>query len=299
MTLDDYHSARNGAPATDEPTLRNFLDDSDRRRDAALALIDVADRQGLDDPTVDALDRVLRDASDPEARQYAVEALGTAGVSAEAVRRALDDDHEWVRAEAVVALSRTDPDDTDRLETMLDDDSGWVRRNTVIALGKLGAVDQPLLIDRIKSDGHPAVREYAAQFLGEAAEDAETAVRILAAVLAREPNAYVRAKAADSLGELGTDRAEEALESQGLHDRSEDVRRTARVALASARGTDPEEIELPDRQDGDSSPPMTRPPGGSDAHSPADPRGSDTGAQPSGPGPAPSREYDSSGGEHR
>ncbi|MFC6976080.1 HEAT repeat domain-containing protein [Halomicroarcula sp. GCM10025709] len=296
MTLDDYHSARNGAPATDEPALRECLDSSEQRRDAALALIDVADRQGLDDRTVDALDGVVREATDPEARQYAVEALGTAGVGTESVRRALDDDHEWVRAEAVVALSRTDPSDTDRLESAIEDDSGWVRRNAIVALGKLGAVDQPLLVDRIKSDGHPAVREYAAQFLGEVTEDTEAVVRILAAVLAREPNAYVRAKAADSLGELGTDRAEEALESQGLHDRSEDVRRTARVALASARGTDPEEIDLPDSGETDGSPPMTRPPGGADAPSPTDPRGPDQ-PQPSGPGPAPSREYD--GGDHR
>jgi HEAT repeat protein len=298
MTLEDYHSARNGAPATDEPTLRECLDDPERRRNGALALIDVADRQGLADRTVDALDSVVRSAPDPETRQYAVEALGTAGVGADTVRRALDDDHEWVRAEAVVALSRTDPDDTDRLETALEDDSGWVRRNAVVALGKLGAVDQQLLVDRIKSDGHPAVREYAAQFLGGAAEDTGTAVRILAAVLAREPNAYVRAKAADSLGELGTDRAEEALESHGLHDRSEDVRRTARVALASARGTDPEEIDLPDSGGTNGSPPMAQPPGGADAPSPGDPRGPDQ-QQPSGPGPAPSREYDPNGGDRR
>lgn len=307
MTLEDYHSARDGAPAEDERSLRECLTDPSQRRSAALALVDVAERDGLADETVDALSRVVTETGGPDTRQFAVEALGLAGAGGDAIRRALGDDHEWVRAEAVVALSRAAPDDTDALRAALDDDSGWVRRNATIALGKLGAVDHDLLVDRIKTDPHPAAREYAAQFLPEVAEDTDEAVRILAALLAREPNAYVRAKAADGLGELATDRAEEALERQGLSDRSDDVRRTARVALANARGTDPEDIDIPGQGGDESAPPTAAPPGGSDAPSPADPRsGPDHDQQgrrdqhpPSGPGPAPSREYGHDGGGPR
>jgi HEAT repeat protein len=80
-------------------------------------------------------------------------------------------------------------------------------------------------------------------FLREYADDVSEAVRILAAVLAREPEAFVRAKAAASLGDLGTDRAEDALERHGLNDRSDDVRRSAKRALATARGVDPKQID--------------------------------------------------------
>lgn len=308
MTLEDYHSARDGAPAEDEQSLRECLADPSQRRSAALALVDVAERDGLADETVAALARVVETTGGPDARQFAVEAMGLAGTGVDVIRAALSDDHGWVRAEAVVALSRADPGATAVLRAALDDDSGWVRRNALIALGKLGAVDQSLLVDRIKTDPHPAAREYAAQFLPEAADDTDEAVRILAAVLAREPNAYVRAKAADGLGELATARAEEALEKQGLTDRSDDVRRTARVALANARGTDPEDIEIPGHNDEAGTPPMASPPGGSDAPSPADPRSGagDSHQQgqrgqhpPSGPGPAPSREYGPDGGGSR
>jgi HEAT repeat protein len=243
----DRISSRGRAPATAEDELRAQLDASDlpTRRDAAVGLVEAADT-GLDAATVAALIQRLRDDEDADVRQFAVEALGVAGGPSEAIETALEDDDPWVRAEAVVAYSRTKPGDAEALRTYLDDESGWVRRNAVIALGKVGAAEQSELIDRIGSDPHPPVREFAAQFLGEVADDRAEAVRILAAVLAREPNAFVRAKAAESLGELGTDRAEEALESQGLPDRSDAVQRAARRALASARGTDPEEIDLPD-----------------------------------------------------
>ncbi|WP_226021238.1 HEAT repeat domain-containing protein [Halomicrobium salinisoli] len=236
-------SARDRAPADTEDGLREALEDdaARTRREAALALVDRAEA-GLDDATVAALSERVRGDDDPDVRQFAVEALGVAGAGTEAVGGALDDPEPWVRAEAVVALSRAGGD-PDRLRKALGDDSGWVRRNAVIALGKLDAADQDLLVDRIKSDPHPAVREYAAQFLGRDPEDGEEAERILAALLAREANAFVRAKAAEGLGQIGTDRAEEALETHGLNDRSEDVARTARHALADARGVDPERLD--------------------------------------------------------
>ena len=237
-------SARDRAPADDEAGLRSALDDPQpTRRDAALALVDDAD-DGLEPATVRALDELVREATDDETRQFAVEALGAAGAGRDAIEAALADDEEWVRAEAVVALSRGFPEATDLLREQLDaDDSGWVRRNALIALAKLDVAGEDTFVECIKTDPHPAVREYGAQYLREGS-DTERCVRILAAVLAREPNAFVRVKAAESLGEFGTDRAQEALAEFGVQDASDDVRRTAKQALARARGVDPDALEL-------------------------------------------------------
>jgi len=272
MTEHANRSARGRSPDDDEATLCDLLD-ADRERDrrgAALGLIDVAERTELADATVARLAERANGDESADVRQFAVEALGhavegaggaaagdtgiesddgDAGIetvaerAAAAVRTALADADEWVRAEAVVAHSRAAPGDEATLRDAIDDDSGWVRRNAVIALSKTGAASQDLLVERIKSDPHQGVREYAADYLREYAEDRSEAVRILAAVLAREPAAFVRAKAAASLGDLGADRAEEALERHGLNDRSDDVRRSAKQALATARGVEPEQID--------------------------------------------------------
>lgn len=237
-------SARNRAPADDEAGLRAAVEEPQpTRRDAVLGLVDAAE-DGLTEATISVLDRVLREEPDMETRQFAVEALGVARSGVPSIETALDDDEEWVRAEAVVALSRAAPDATDRLRETLDGDgSGWVRRNALIALAKLGAAEEDTYVDCIKTDSHPAVREYGAQYL-RTGEDIERCVRILAAVLAREPNAFVRVKAAESLGEFGTERAQEALERFGVGDASDDVRRTAKQALARARGVDPDQLDV-------------------------------------------------------
>jgi len=287
MTEYANRSARAHAPADDERDLRSLLESpSEReRRDAALALVDRADEAGLAGETVAALaDRVATDDS-TDVRQFAVEALGAAGPddrAERAVRAAVDGDaDEWVRAEAVVALSRVAPDDGEALRAALDDDSGFVRRNAVIALGKTGAGTDETFADRLKNDPHPAVREYAAQFLGRGAEDVAEAVRLLAAILAREPEAFVRAKAADALGELGTDRAEEVLENHGITDRSDDVRRAAKTALAAARGVDPDNLDVDVEE--------PSPPGGGPQSRRETPRG---GPSPEPQGPGPSREFE-------
>lgn len=231
-----------------EATLRDALTDGERqvRRDATLALIDRAEEGGLNDDTRRALAERVENDGDADVRQFAVEALGVAGVghSDETLRSALDDEDEWVRAEAVVALSRVAPDATAVFEDLVSDDSPWVRRNALIALAKTGDVPQSTLVERLKSDPHPAVREYAAAYLGDLADkdDPEGASDLLAAVLARDPDAFVRAKAATGLGDLGTERAERALEQEGLNDRSDDVRRAAKRALAAVRGIDPDRI---------------------------------------------------------
>jgi HEAT repeat protein len=250
----EYHSATDRAPAETEPELRAAVtaDRTHVRRDAALALVSKAPG-GLEPVTVDTLAGRVRTDDDPDVRQFSVEALGVDGSptppaaaeALDAIRHALTDEHEWVRAEAVVAHSRVAPDDPDTLRELLEaDDSGWVRRNAVVALGKHGHGTQDVFVDRITNDPHPAVREYAAQFLSDVVEDEGTVERILAALLAREPNAFVRAKAAESLGALATDRAEDALETHGITDQSDDVVRTATRALADARGTDPEHLDV-------------------------------------------------------
>jgi HEAT repeat protein len=250
---DDYAnwSARGRAPADDEAGLRAALgEDQPRKREAALASVDAADpgcddpecdETGLADETVAALAEVARSADDADTRQFAVEALGVAGRRVEAVAEALSDPDEWVRAEAVVAFSRAAPGEIERLGEALGDDHGAVRRNALIALARADAAGAETLVDRLKSDPSPSVREYAAQFLPEKVET-ERGVRLLAAVLARDPGSFVRAKAAEGLGDLGTDRAEEALETHGLGDRSDDVRKTAERALARSKGVDPEEL---------------------------------------------------------
>lgn len=274
----------------DETRLRRLLDSPSEyeRRDAALALVDEAESGGLGPATVEALaDRLGKDDNE-DVRQFAVEALGVAGRATPAdaetpIRGALEDDDEWVRAEAVVALSRVTPD-ADTIADALDDDSGWVRRNAVIALGKTERATFADLTDRVKNDPHPAVREYAARYLGECAERDESheedAVRLLAAMLARDPEAFVRAKAAESLGDLATDRAEEALESHGITDRSDDVKRTAKRALAAARGVDPDQLDV-EIDDG--------PPGGGPQAPGETPGGPGASGGPnSGPGDGPS-----------
>lgn len=261
-------SARGRAPDTQPAALRDRLDaDAARdRRDAVLGLLDAVDGgHDLGEETVAALsDRAMGDA-DPDTRQFAVETLGVAGVGEAAIRSALADPNEWVRAEAVVALSRTaGTAGADRLRAALDDEAGAVRRNALIALAKLGAVDPEELRSRLREDSHAPVREYAAKWLGPHPGETEETVTLLAAVLARDPEAFVRANAARSLGELGTDRAVEALETQGVEDRSNDVQRAAKRALAAARGDDPDDVDLGDAPAPGSGPstPDRGPPGG-------------------------------------
>jgi HEAT repeat protein len=270
-------SARGRAPDATPTALRDRLDaDAVRdRRDAVLGLLDAAEGdRGLGDRTVAALaERAMGD-PDPETRQFAVETLGVAGAGEQAIRSALADRNAWVRAEAVVALSRAaGVEAADRLRPSLADEAGAVRRNALIALSKLDAVDPERLRSRLREDEHAPVREYAAKWLGtHPGETAET-VTLLAAVLARDPEAFVRANAARSLGELGTDRAIEALEAQGVEDRSNDVQRAATRALATARGEDPDAVDLGD----------AAAPGGG----PSSPERSPGGPPPGGHGPEP------------
>lgn len=239
-------SARGRAPTDDERRLRTLVTDGDERakRNAALALVDHA-ADGLNDATVTALSEAARTADDPDVRQFAVEALGIADAGTAAVRDALCDEEEWVRAEAVVARSRQGATAAALERVLEDDDSGWVRRNALIALAKVDALDQPVLAEVVHEDPHESVREYAADFLGDAATDAAAAVDTLRETLRRDPSAFVRAKAASSLADLGTEEAIEILEIVADGDPSEDVRRTAKRSISQARGRgDPGDVDV-------------------------------------------------------
>lgn len=286
---DDPDSATARAPTTDEASLRDALADeaAGARRDAALGLRARAEADDLAPATVDRLATVATTDPDPDARQFAVEALGVAGAGADPVTAALADGDEWVRAEAVVAAVRAGVDPSELRPVATDDEAGPVRRNACIALAKAGAATFDLLADRLKHDPHPPVREYAAGFLPEVVDEGdgeetadppdavredetpvEAAERLLAAVLARDPEAHVRARAAAGLGTLGTDRATTALEEHGVDDRSDEVVRAAERALARARGEDPEAVDA----------------GRGPRQGPGTGRGPDAGRPPHGPG---------------
>jgi HEAT repeat protein len=131
-----------------------------------------------------------------------------------------------------------------------DDEAGPVRRNALVALAKTGAAGEGTITDRLKHDPHAGVREYAARFLPRVLDDEATTVRLLAALLARDPEAFVRAKAATALGEIGSDRAVEVLETHGVDDRSDDVGRAAERALAVARGEPSASVDADPRAPG-------------------------------------------------
>ena len=292
---------------------RLTADDPETRRDAALGLVDAA-TDGLDESTVDRLAERMEEDADPDVRQFATEALGAAGAPAATVASALTDADEWVRAEGVVALSRSasstegkgDIDVGDRLRSVLSDDSGEVRRNAVIALAKTGRAQSETLRERLKEDPHAGVREYAAKYLADDPGQTEESVTLLAAVLARDPEALVRAAAATTLGKLGTDRALEALESQGVTDRSQDVVRAARRAVAVARGENPEDVELPSAAPGGGPDRPSQAPrtASSEAGEPRDGVGGGVRGDPSGPpggvgGPGHLADRGPNGGEGR
>lgn len=233
-------STHGRAPAEDESVLREALSGTQpRRRNATLGLVNCAEDGGLAPDTVASLITRARSDESADVRQFAVEALGIAKDGIEAIEEGLSDDNEWVRSEAVVAFSRADPERIKRLKPLVKtDESGWVRRNALIALCKQQEASRNLLVDRLQNDPHPSVREYATQYLPEADGNRKETIRLLSAVLAREPNAFVRVRAAEGLGELGTDRAISVLETHGLTDGSDDVERAARHALVDARGGD-------------------------------------------------------------
>jgi hypothetical protein len=145
---------------------------------------------------------------DADVRQFAVESLGTLGadatgelaaICADAAVATLADDDPWVRAEAVVALDRIDRGThADAIERALDDDHHAVRRNALVSLFKLrgeALLEELLAASRADSE---RLREWAVHLL--AGVDDDRATERLEAVAAddTEPQ-VVRSTAARAL----------------------------------------------------------------------------------------------------
>lgn len=226
-----------------ETTLRERLvgSASPERREAAAALAREA-RRGLSVPSVARLAGRVRRDPDPHVRRWAIEALGHAatadddpvrqdGAIRPAVDRALDDEDERVRAAAVLAAARIDPEPTERLLGTLEDGSAVVRRNGVVVVGASGADARGHLAKRLDADADHRVRAEAATVLPSLTDD-DDAVDLLADALDAEPNPIVRTRIVDALGRLGTERAvTEARRARGDDDPA--------VRRAAARATDP------------------------------------------------------------
>lgn len=169
----------------------------DRKR-AALAL---AEREAVGEDAREALLDAARGDDDPTVRQFAVEALAALEADDSAVQvafeEATDDESPWVRAEAVVALDGLEGDGYGgRFEELLSDDHEAVRRNAAIALSRTrDAVDELLaLLD----DPSNRVREWAARLLGPHADD-ERVESALVGTAQEDPVDIVRAAAGRAL----------------------------------------------------------------------------------------------------
>lgn len=172
--------------------------DPNARKRAALAL---AERDGSDDDARTALRRAARDDDDPTVRQFAVEALaaraGDDGPALPAAEAATRDEDPWVRAEAVVALSRLAGEDhVGRFEELRFDDHEAVRRNAAIALSRRRDAVEELLA--LLDDPSDRVREWAARLLGPHADD-ERVAAALARTARDDPVDLVRAAAGRAL----------------------------------------------------------------------------------------------------
>jgi HEAT repeat protein len=121
----------------------------------------------------------------------------------------------------------------------LDHRQASTRREAVFALGKLGASasrQMPQLLKLLREDPESAVREAAANAIGEIARGydpdlkIDDVVAVLRDTLARDTTALVRRSAAVALGNLGAKSAGGALE-RALKDPSPEVRQNAAWAL--------------------------------------------------------------------
>ncbi|MEF8786507.1 MAG: HEAT repeat domain-containing protein [Haloarculaceae archaeon] len=167
------------------------------RRRSALALAE----ESPENVVVDALAEFGLTDDDSDVRQFAVEALGEIGGerAGEAAVATLADSDPWVRAEAVVALDRTDRAQYEpHIERALDDDHHAVRRNAAVSLFKLRGEDTlDVLLEQSRADSE-RLREWAAHLMaGIDDERAATRLRELAGDES-EPE-IVRSTAARSL----------------------------------------------------------------------------------------------------
>lgn len=202
----DYSAADIG-PVEDAPVERlgEMLDSSDAptRRRAILALA----RREPPEQTRDKLTDLARTDSDDQVRQFAVEALGKLdGDPAVAIDALETDEDPWVRAEAAVTLDRLAREQyTDRFEALLQDDHEGVRRNALISLTRIKGSDvREHLFDAL-DDPSDRVREWAVKLMGQYDDDSVVEEALTQVLEDETESEIVRETAARSLGARGTD----------------------------------------------------------------------------------------------
>ncbi len=179
--------------------------------------------------------------SDPLSREWAAQSLGLVGPQAKAavpsLIRALQDEYYYVREKAAEALGkiRSDQKAVPALIAVLHDENGIVRDKAEGALNMIGPPDKGSIEDLVKlltDQPDPFIRAKAAESLGSMGEDGQPATKTLAAALGdKDPG--VRAYSAEALGRIG-EGAEEALPQvvQALKDADDQTRKNARLALS-------------------------------------------------------------------
>lgn len=183
-----------------------------------------------------AIDPLLRTAGDPEigVRANAIWALGRIGERrvASAIRGALSDDEEVVRAAAAGALGNLEDEDavTELLRVLRTDRVARVRRTAAWALGQIEAKEAADgLLAALRTEQDEEVREMCVWALGSI--ESRTATTALIDILRRDRSSEVRESAAWALGELGDPAAAPALGESAGSDEDDDVRGTAAWAI--------------------------------------------------------------------
>ncbi|MBS3760146.1 MAG: HEAT repeat domain-containing protein [Halodesulfurarchaeum sp.] len=202
----DYSAADIG-PVEDASldSLKEMLDSQDAptRRRAALALA----RREPPDAIRDKLADLARTDSDDQVRQFAIEALGKLDGDPTVAIDVLETDGDpWVRAEAAVTLDRLAREQySDRFEAMLYDDHEGVRRNALISLTRIKGSDvREHLFDAL-DDPSDRVREWAVKLMGQYDDDSAVEDALTALLEDEAETEIVRETAARSLGARGTD----------------------------------------------------------------------------------------------
>jgi len=216
--------------------LLQVLTERGRERATLLAAVRAAGMIGHP-LTVEPLLEVLRAGrGGTEVNQAAVDALSRIGAPAvPALIQALTDKVDALRLAAakVLAVIR-DRSAVEQLALVLMGDSHWPARSAAaVALGAIA--DQravPALIAGLE-DERESVRSSAMRSLGKMR--AKTAVEPLIRLLLEAETAYIRKEAALALGEIGGERARNALE-RALSDETDIVREHAGDALRSLAG---------------------------------------------------------------
>lgn len=139
------------------------------RRRALLALAD----RDVDQAVRERLAEISRTDPDPEARQFAIEALAGTGATVDTIRPGLEDPNPWVRAETIVSLKKSAPEAAvDAFEAALDDPHLAVRRNALISLHHVRGSDANDALLAALEDESERVREWVVRLLADAEDPA-------------------------------------------------------------------------------------------------------------------------------